>query len=125
GPLSLLKQIRKFGQFLFARIGDETVAQSVRFAVDDGIAATVCNCRFSTAGVPRRPDEHIDEMFVAPIDERGDGSAVQIIQSPADEWKAFRSEILHVRREVEFPVEPRLDGVLIARGNVSEMLRHE
>ena len=81
--------------------------------------------RFSAAGVLRGPDEDIDEMFVAPIDERSNSAAVEIIQSPADEWKTLRGEILHLRRKVQFPVKPRLNGVLIAGGNVGEMLGHQ
>src|SRR5205814_7174660 len=99
-------------QFRFVEIGDDAIAQSTRIAVDDRIAAMFLQIRFSD--VRRGPDEDIDEMFVAPIDERGNCATVQIIQSPADEWKTLRGEILHLRRKVQFPVEPRLDGVLVA-----------
>src|SRR5207302_7833305 len=115
----------ELSQFLFVQIGDEAIVQSLCFAVDDGITATIFKCPFPIFSVRRGPDEDIDAMFVAPIHQRRDGATVQIIQSPANQWKAFCSEVLHVRGEVHFAVEPRLDGMLITGGNIGEMLGHE
>src|SRR6266516_7659417 len=60
--LSSPEQVSEFGQFLFVEIGDDAIAQSIRIAVDDRIAAMLLQIRFSVASVLRGPDEDIDKM---------------------------------------------------------------
>ena len=79
--------------------------KSIHVAADDGIAAKI----FSFSGVCAlcRPDKDVDQMFIAPVNKRGDGTIIEIIQSSADERKTLRGEILYVRRKIEFAVGAR------------------
>src|SRR5581483_943859 len=77
---------------------------------------------FSRARIFLRPDEDVNEMLVALVNQRGHGAAVQIIQSPTDERKILCREILRVRRKINFAVEPRLDGVLVGRQDIGQMI---
>src|SRR5690242_21791761 len=69
------------------------------------------------------PDEQIDDVLVALIDERRDRAPAEIIEAPAGQRKARRGEILDGRRKIELAVEPRLDGVAVLRGDILEMTR--
>src|SRR5262249_3742263 len=66
-------------------------------------------------------DEQIDYVFAALIDDRGDGLAVNVIQTPAKKGEAFRGQIDDRRSKVDPAVEPRLDEVTIAGLDLSEM----
>ena len=59
-------------------------------------------------------DEQIDDMVAAPIDQRGGGLAVDVVEPAADQREALRGQVDHRRRNVELAVEPRLDVVLVA-----------
>src|SRR5260370_35598078 len=60
-------------------------------------------------------------MLVALIDGRGARPPADIVEPPALQWKAGRSEVLDRRGEIDAAGEPRLDGMLVAGGDVFEM----
>src|ERR1700730_1789523 len=64
-------------------------------------------------------------MFVPLVNESDGVLAVEIIKSSADQRKAAHREIVHVRSEIYFAVEPWLDGVLIGRRNIHQMCREQ
>ncbi len=63
------------------------------------------------AGV--RPDVQVDQVLASLVDQRGDLPAVEIVEAAAGEREALRLEVLDRRGEIQAPVKPRLDGVLV------------
>src|SRR5260370_5111574 len=61
-------------------------------------------------------------MLAAAIDEPGDGAATEDVETPSLQGESIPRKITDGRREVELAVEPRLDGVLIGRSDVGEMV---
>src|SRR5690349_10769369 len=45
--------------------------------------------------------EYVDRVLRALVDERGGGTAIDVIEPAADEREALRREVAHWRREVE------------------------
>ena len=70
-----------------------------------------------------RPNEDVDDVLLAMIDESGDIAAVQIIETAADKREALVGEIVDGRRKVEPAVKPRFDGVLIGGFDIVQMAR--
>jgi len=64
------------------------------------------------------PDEDVDKVLAAPVDQRGDVAFAKHIQAAANQREAFVHEIVDGRNEFEFAVEPGLDGVLVGGSNV-------
>jgi len=62
-------------------------------------------------------------MFVTPINQSHDRSAVEVVEAAANEGKSFRCEIAHFWREIHLPIEPRFDRVLVGRRDVDQMGR--
>src|SRR4051795_11878793 len=56
-------------------------------------------------------DEQIDDVHAAPVDQRGDGLAVEIVEPAADQREALRGQVNQRRRDIKTSVEPRLHGV--------------
>src|SRR5579863_8431067 len=67
------------------------------------------------------PDEDVDEMLAASVDQSGDVAFAKHIQAAANQREALVHEIVNGRNEIEFAVEPGLDGVLVRGSNVGEM----
>src|SRR5229473_2313467 len=61
-------------------------------------------------------------MLAAAIDERGDGAAAEDVETSSLQGESITRKITDGRREVELAVKPRLDSVLIGRGDVGEMV---
>src|SRR6185312_13796698 len=59
----------------------------------------------------------------AAIDERGDRLAVDEIEPAPDQPEPLSGEIDDRRRKIEPAVEPRLDGMPVARQHVGQMIR--
>ena len=64
-------------------------------------------------------------MLAILIRQRGDLSVIDIIQSSAHQRKTLCGKIVNRWRKIKLPDEPRLDGVLIGRADVGEMLGHQ
>src|SRR5215831_18729588 len=99
--------------------------QTADLTIDDGIAAPFFHARLAGGLFAGWPDENIDQMLVAPVNKRGDGPAIEVIQPATHQRKPLSGEIPHVGREIEFAVEPRFYSVLIAGGNIRQMPRHQ
>ena len=63
-------------------------------------------------------------MFVAMKNERGYATSADVIQSAADEGKFLRRQILDRWGEIEFAVEPWLDGVLVGGHDIEHVICH-
>ena len=60
-------------------------------------------------------------MFVSVINERDHPFAVEIIESATYEREAAERKIVHIRREIDFAIEPGFDRVLVGRRNIDQM----
>src|SRR6202023_222996 len=69
----------------------------------------------------RGPDEYIDNVFAAGVDENSYRVATNDIESAALQRKARACEIADRRREIQLASEPRLDRVLIGGDDILEM----
>src|SRR6266566_2117295 len=69
----------------------------------------------------RGPDEHVDDMFAAAVDQRGNVLAVENVEAAADQWETVVGEILNRRNKGELAIEPRLHGVLVGRSDIGQM----
>ena len=68
-----------------------------------------------------RLNKYAYQMFSAAVDERGDGAAVDYVESSALQGKTIVGEVLNRRREIQLAIEPGLYGVLIGGQHVGEM----
>src|SRR5260370_36454596 len=73
----------------------------------------------------RRPDEHVDDMFAAAVDQRGNVLAVENVEAAAGQWKTGVGEIFDRRNKSELAIEPRLPRVLVGRGDIGQMNRQQ
>ena len=71
----------------------------------------------------RGPNEEVDGVRFVSVDERRCGVPIDIVQPAADERKSLSAQIMHLGREVELAVKPRLDGMLIGGDHVDQMSR--
>ncbi len=64
-------------------------------------------------------------MFASLINQGGDRSVLNIIKATTDQWKSIIGEVKNCGRKVKLRIEPRFDGVLLRRGNIGQMIRHQ
>jgi len=57
--------------------------------------------------VGSRPHEDVHDMFAALVDQRRDQAAGKVVQTADDEAEAVGGEVVHGRRKIDPPVEPR------------------
>src|SRR5215469_17073222 len=93
--------------------------------MDDIVALLSKGARRRPLAATHRPYQDIDEMLLMAVDQGGDGMPVEIVEPAAHQGKSGRSEIDDRWRDVESAVEPGLYCVLIGRGHVGEMVRHQ
>jgi hypothetical protein len=67
--------------------------------------------------------ENVDHVLAMLIHERRNRSAIDIVETTADERESVLREIGHRGREIQLAIEPRFDRVLIGRADVHQM-RH-
>lgn len=119
----MLQELGELLEFCGVEVGGSAEIHSILLPEDQVVSADRPDFHeigwFSFAG----PDKHVDEMFLALVDERCDIAMIQIIEASADEREAFTREIRDRRSEVEFAVEPRLHGVLVRGFDVIQMSR--
>jgi hypothetical protein len=111
-PTLFPEQFCEIAEVFSVQIRDNAVVEAVKVAVDDRVAAAVFDG--GGGGFFRGPNEDIDCVPIAAVDERDHGLAVQIIQAAADQGKTLRGEIFDVGRKINFTVEPWFYRVLIA-----------
>jgi len=63
--------------------------------------------------VRRRHDEKVDRVLAVPVDERGDRTLIEVVETAADEGIAVGGEIVDRRRDIEPAMKPRLHRVLV------------
>ena len=85
------------------------------------VAAILRYAQFGIA-TRMRPDKYIDGMLASLVYERSNRMAAQIVDSSTDQRIPRISVVLDRWREIQFAVEPGLDGVLVARRDVGEMV---
>src|SRR5258705_415356 len=71
------------------------------------------------------PREHVDHVLAASVDECGEGVAIEVIEPAAQQGEALARQLRHGRRKVEPAVEPWLHRMVVARGHVGEVTRHQ
>ena len=75
-------------------------------------------------GLRRRmpDDEQIDHVFAPLVDDRGHRFAGEVIEPAAKQRETFRGEVDYRRPDIDPAVEPRLDGMLVARLHIQQMI---
>ncbi len=71
------------------------------------------------------PDEDVHDMFATLVNQRRDRAAVEVVQAAADEAEAVGGKVVDRGREIDPPVEPRFDRMLVGRDHVHQMTRHQ
>src|SRR5260370_11586349 len=60
-------------------------------------------------------------MLVAAVYQSGDCASLENVEPAADQRKILRAKIRNGRRESDFSVKPRLDGMLVRRSDVGQV----
>ena len=89
--------------------------------VADVEALYIRGMRGAMRGGLRVCDEKIDNVRAPLVDDRADGSPIDVIEPAADQREAQRRQIDHGRRCIELPVDPRVDRVPVGRQYVGQM----
>src|SRR5260370_21514734 len=63
--------------------------------------------------LPGWPDKQVDKMLAPLVNQGRDRPAVQIIEASTDQEKSLSREVMHGRREIELPLEPRFHGLRV------------
>src|SRR5881227_1041888 len=101
-----------FGELLELRgfeVGDGPESHAVLRPVHDVIALALGTLRRRLAG--GGPDEQVDDVLVALIDQGRDRPAVEVVEPGAGQRKARGREVFDRRGEIDAAVKPRLDRV--------------
>ena len=64
-------------------------------------------------------------MVLTRIDERGNGAVADVVEASAEEGEAHGFEVFRGRRKVELSGEPPVDGALVGRGDIGEVIDHQ
>ena len=76
--------------------------------------------------VPRTwPDENVDEMVVAPVNQGRYRPARNVVEATADEDESLFCQILHCGGEVQLALEPWLDSMPLRRRDISQVGNHQ
>jgi hypothetical protein len=67
-------------------------------------------------------DEEIDHMRAAPIDDRRDGLAVDVVEPSAEQREALRRQVHDGRCDIDLAVEPWFHRMLVVRLHVGEVV---
>ena len=70
----------------------------------------------------RWPNKEVDVVFPALVNNGGNVAVIQNVEPSADKRIAGVSEIDYLGRVIELAREPRLDRVLVGRGDIHEMV---
>ena len=66
----------------------------------------------------RGPFEHIDDVTLALINQRGDRMVIDVVKATSNECEALAPEVVDRRRVIELTDKVRLDGTAIGGGDV-------
>src|SRR5205085_5197447 len=69
-----------------------------------------------------RPDEQVDDVLPASVDDSRHRTAVDHVETSAREYESLLGEIAHGNGEVDLSLEPRLDRVLVRGDDVRQVL---
>ena len=111
----------KIPQLADLEIGNRPEHHPVLGPVHDIVALALCRVRRSRGIVFGRPDEEVDDVLVALIDERGDRAPGQVVEPATPQWKTLERRNPSPAGEVEAAVEPGLYRVPVARCDVFQM----
>jgi len=110
----------EFGEVVGGYVGDGAHFHAGFAPIDPVIAELRAGERLGI-GFRRGPDEDVDEVLAASVDEHGNGASVDDVEAAALQRKSFIHKIVDRRSEIELAIEPRLYGVLIGRLHIFEM----
>src|SRR5438132_12685218 len=99
---SLRRAAPVFGELFELRgfeVGDGPEGHAVLRPVHDVVALALGALWRRLAG--GRPDEQVDDVLVALIDQGRDGPAIEVVEPAAGQWKAHGREVLDRRREID------------------------
>src|SRR3989454_8098735 len=111
------QQARKVRQLVAVQIGDQADAH----VFGGGALDVEAVARIRAVTWPAsRPDEDIDQVLPALVDEDRDGMAADIVEPCAGELEPLLREIRNRRRERQPGAQPGLDRVLVRGRHVDE-----
>src|SRR5256885_9244603 len=111
------QQARKVRQLVAVQSGDQADAHALGGGALD--VEPVARVRAVTRPASR-PDEGIDQVLPALVDENRDGTAADVVEPGAGELEPLRRKIRDRRRERQPGAQPRLDRVLVRGRHVDE-----
>src|ERR1700730_11285993 len=106
-------------------IRDGAIGDAVPCPIKDVISLARLLSGFYSIFPRSGPNEEINRMHSALIDQGRHRLAIEIIEPSADERKSFRRKVVDRRSKVQFAVKPRFHGVLIGGGNIGQMIGHK
>ena len=112
----------KFGEI---EVGGGSKLEAVPRPGNNVVSLNRVSLDWRCAIVSGGPDVEIDDVESSMIDEHRHLAFVEVIQSAAHERVALRGKVLNWGRELQLSVEPGLDGVLIGRNDVHQVIRHQ
>src|SRR5208282_809750 len=115
-------QLRELVEFLLIQIRHHPAIHPRDHQLLDVVSMLRLDSLGARRGACRRPHENVDHMVAMLIHERRDRPAVDIVETAAHQRKSVFREIVGRWREIKLAVEPRLDRMLIGRGNVHVIL---
>ena len=108
-------------QFSFVEVGHRPISHVAMHPRKKIVPATRERDGRAVSTPNRWRDEEVNRVFVSLINERDHPLAVEIIESAANEREAVERKIVHIRREIDFAIEPGFDCVLVGRSNIDQM----
>lgn len=85
--------------------------EAVPVALDDGEAALGFGVGWGVARGVGWPNEDIHGVAISLVDEGGDTSLLEVIDSAADQRETFGGEVFHGNGKIDLAIEPRFNGV--------------
>jgi hypothetical protein len=109
------KEMGKIAHLLRAEVGRHPVVHPAALPMQKVVAVVRGALDRALGAVGSRPHEDVHDMFAALVDQRRHRAAGEVVQSAADEAETVGGEVINRRREIDSPVEPRLDRMLVGR----------
>src|SRR6266478_932813 len=115
-----VEEILQRGQVVAIGVRDGTETQSAVFPGNPLIAVHRACILLHVLG-HIGPQKNTDEMLAAAVYQSGDCASLENVEPAADERKILRAKIRNGRRESDFSVKPRLDGMQVCRSDVGQV----
>src|SRR6266496_3999476 len=117
-----LEFLDEFLQLFRIDVADSKEFETLRTPAPDVETLHRVELRPVTFGGSSLRDEEIDHMRTAPINDRSDGLAVDVVEPPTEQREALRCQVHDRRCNVHLAIEPWSHRMLVARLHVGEVV---